>query len=201
MWLVAGLGNPGNQYKNTRHNIGFMVVDAWLKSLGSSLDYREEHKSETKRMKLTLPDKSGADLTLEILVAKPHTFMNKSGEAIQALMNFYKIPKENLLVIHDDIDQNYNAIKFQKNRGHGGQNGVRNISEMLGTSDYARLKMGVGRPAHPGFDIGDYVLSAFSKEEVVSLAGFLERACDGIECFLFKGMDMASTQFNGLPKT
>lgn len=200
MWLVAGLGNPGNQYKTTRHNIGFMVIDSWLKSLGSDLDYREEHKSHTKRMKLTMPDKNRKDISLEILVAKPHTFMNKSGEALQALMNFYKISNENLLVVHDDIDQVYGAIKFQKNRGHGGQNGIRNISEILGTSDYARLKMGVGRPAHPGFDIGDYVLSAFSKEEVVSLPNFVERACDGIECFLFKGMEVASTQFNGLTK-
>lgn len=200
MWLVAGLGNPGLQYKSTRHNIGFMVIDSWLKSLGSDLDYREEHKSETKKMRLTMPDKSNQDITLEILVAKPHTFMNKSGEAIQALMHFYKIPKENLLVVHDDIDQAYGAIKFQKNRGHGGQNGIRHISEILGTSDYARLKMGVGRPSHPGFDIGDYVLSAFPKDEATQLPQFIERACDGIETFLFKGMDIASTQFNGLPK-
>lgn len=196
MWLIVGLGNPGNEYKFSRHNIGFMVIDSWLKALGSDLSYRQEHKADTKKMKLTLPGADGKSKTEEILIAKPHTYMNKSGESVVALMNFYKIPKEKLLVIHDDIDQSYGAMKFHKNRGHGGQNGVRNISELLGSSDYVRLKMGVGRPSHPGFDIGDYVLSAFTKDEVVGLADFIDRGCDGIECFIFKGLEKASTEFN-----
>lgn len=191
MWLVAGLGNPGNQYQMTRHNVGFMVIDSWLTSLGEK-NFRSEHKAETKKIKL-----EGKNSTVEVLVAKPQTYMNKSGESIQALMNFYKIPMENLLVIHDDIDQPFGAIRFHKNRGHGGQNGIKNISEVLGSQDYARLKVGVGRPSHPDFDIGDYVLSSFSKTELPDLQEIIEKSCDAIECFIFKGLNQASTDFNG----
>ncbi len=189
MWLIAGLGNPGKQYQMTRHNVGFMLVDYWLKALsGNDPDYREEHKAFTKKMKLD---------SQEILIAKPQTFMNRSGESVQSLLNFYKIPQIKMLVIHDDIDQPFGSLRFHKNRGHGGQNGVRNITDLLGTMDYARLKIGVGRPDHPDFDIGDYVLSGFSKDENVSLTKIFEKACDGIECFIDKGFDRASTDFNG----
>ena len=196
MWLVVGLGNPGSKYALTRHNIGFMVIDAWtkrleIKSMNSS-NFRDEHKAETKKYKLDIKSRSE-----EILVAKPQTFMNLSGQSVQALMAFYKIPLINLLVVHDDIDQPLGAMKFQKNRGHGGQNGVKNISELIGM-DYARLKIGVGRPTHPDFDIADYVLSSFAKEEEQVLKSVVEKALDGIECFIFKGLDQASTDFNGI---
>ncbi len=189
MWLIAGLGNPGKQYQMTRHNVGFMLVDYWLKSLsGNTPDFRDEHKAMTKKMKLD---------NEEILLAKPQTFMNRSGESVQSLLHFYKVPQEKMLILHDDIDQPFGSIRFHKNRGHGGQNGVRNITELLGTMDYARLKIGVGRPAHPDFDIGDYVLTGFSKDESVQLTTVFEKACDGIECFITKGFDRACTDFNG----
>lgn len=189
MWLIAGLGNPGKQYQMTRHNVGFMLIDYWLKSLsGSTPDFRDEHKAMTKKMKLD---------NEEILLAKPQTFMNRSGESVQSLLHFYKVSQEKMLILHDDIDQPFGSIRFHKNRGHGGQNGVRNITELLGTMDYARLKIGVGRPAHPDFDIGDYVLSGFSKEESAQLPTVFEKACDAIECFIDKGFDRACTDFNG----
>ncbi|MBC7420028.1 MAG: aminoacyl-tRNA hydrolase [Bdellovibrio sp.] len=191
MWLVVGLGNPGGKYAMTRHNVGFMVMDAWMNAIKAG-NYRDEHKAETKKFKLEVDGKSE-----EILVVKPQTFMNLSGQSVQALMAFYKIPLTNLLVVHDDIDQPLGSMKFQKNRGHGGQNGVKNISELLGM-DYTRLKIGVGRPENPGFDIADYVLSAFSKEEDKVLKPIVEKAIDGIECFIFKGLNQASTDFNGL---
>lgn len=189
MWLIAGLGNPGKQYQMTRHNVGFMLIDYWLKSLsGNTPEFRDEHKAMTKKMKLD---------NEEIMLAKPQTFMNKSGESVQSLLHFYKVPQEKMLIIHDDIDQPLGSIRFHKNRGHGGQNGVRSITELLGSMDYARLKIGVGRPSHPDFDIGDYVLSGFSKEESLLLTTVFEKACDGIECFIDKGFDRASTDFNG----
>jgi len=194
MYLIVGLGNPGNQYQMNRHNIGFMVCDAWLKTLdasGQHTDYREQHKSLTKKFEI-----EGHD----VLLAKPQTYMNRSGESVVALLNFYKIPKENLLVIHDDIDQPFGSMKIHFNRGHGGQNGVRNISELLGASDYARLKLGVGRPSHPGFEIGDYVLANFSKEEMSLLPQYLDHACDAVESFIFDGLQKASSKFNGAVK-
>lgn len=187
MHLIVGLGNPGQKYSMNRHNIGFMACDYWLKSLNGS-DYREEHKALTRRFKIE---------DTEILLAKPQTFMNLSGQSVVALMNFYKIPKENLLVVHDDIDLPFGSMKLQHNRGPGGQNGVKNISELLGNNEYTRLKLGVGRPAHPEFAIHDYVLGNFPKEEAVLLDQYLEKACDAIEGFIFEGLSKASTKFNG----
>lgn len=188
MHLIVGLGNPGSQYAMNRHNIGFMAVDVWLKSLGQDLSFRDEHKALTQKIKT----KTGA----EILIAKPQTYMNKSGESVLSLMNFYKIERSQILVVHDDIDQVFGAMKIQFNRGHGGQNGVRNISELFGAADYHRLKLGVGRPVHPGFDIGDYVLGNFPKDELPVLENFLEKASLAIESFIIDGGAKAATKFN-----
>jgi PTH1 family peptidyl-tRNA hydrolase len=190
MHLIVGLGNPGQKYSLNRHNIGFMACDYWLKSLGSS-GYREEHKALTKKFKIE---------NTEVLLAKPQTYMNLSGQSVLSLMNFYKIPKENLLVLHDDIDLPFGSMKIQYNRGPGGQNGVKNISELFGNNEYARLKLGVGRPAHADFAIADYVLGNFPKEEAVLLDQFLDKATDAIECFIFEGLNKASTNFNGAVK-
>ncbi len=196
MYLIVGLGNPGQKYQMNRHNIGFLTCDHWLKSMGvgaSDTDYREEHKAFTKKFKIT---SENGKKTEEVLLAKPQTYMNKSGESVLALMNFYKIERKNLLVIHDDIDQPFGSMKIHHNRGHGGQNGVKNISELFGAADYTRLKLGVGRPAHPGFDIGDYVLGNFPSEELNNLGTYLDAACDAAECFIFEGHGIASTKFN-----
>lgn len=190
MFLIVGLGNPGPKYAMNRHNIGFMVCDYWLKSLSGS-DYREEHKALTKKFKIE---------DTEIMLAKPQTYMNKSGESVQALMAFYKIAKQDLLVIHDDVDLPFGSMKIQFNRGPGGQNGIKSISQMLGNNEYARLKMGVGRPPHPDFDTGDYVLGNFPKEELVLMDQYLEKAADAVESFIFDGLNKASTKFNGAVK-
>jgi len=190
MYLIVGLGNPGQKYSMNRHNIGFMACDYWLKSLNGD-GYRKEHKALTKKFKID---------NQEVLLAKPQTYMNNSGESVVALMNFYKIPKENLLVVHDDIDLPFGSMKLQHNRGPGGQNGVRSISEFLGHNEYARLKLGVGRPPHPDFAISDYVLGNFPKEEALLLDRYLETACDAIESFIFDGLNKASTKFNGAVK-
>ncbi|MCC2679113.1 MAG: peptidyl-tRNA hydrolase [Pseudobdellovibrio sp.] len=190
MFLIVGLGNPGAKYSMNRHNIGFMVCDYWLKSLNGS-DYKEESKALTKKFKIE---------DTEVLLVKPQTYMNLSGESVVPLMNYYKIPKENLLVIHDDIDLPFGTMKIQHNRGPGGQNGVKSISQQLGHNEYARLKMGVGRPSHPDFAVSDYVLGNFPKEEAVLLDQYLEKAADAIESFMFDGLSKASTKFNGAVK-
>ena len=201
MYLIVGLGNPGSKYASTRHNIGFMLCDYWIKSLNGTWS-KEEHKAITVKFSFKLNQQSAKfekskNEQIEVLVAKPQTFMNLSGESVVALMQFYKIPKEKLLVLHDEVDQPFASMKFQHNRGHGGQNGVRNITELLGTAEYSRLRLGVGRPPHPDFSVGDYVLSAFSAEENKLMSQYLEKACDGVEMFLTEGLGKASSLFNG----
>lgn len=200
MYLIVGLGNPGSKYALTRHNIGFMLCDYWIKSLNGTWS-KDEHKAVTTKFTFELTKDTKKDKTktesVEVLVAKPQTFMNLSGESVVGLMQFYKIPKENLLVVHDEVDQPFAAMKFQHNRGHGGQNGVRNISELLGTAEYSRLRLGVGRPPHPDFATGDWVLSQFSPDENKLMSQFLEKASDGIEMFLTEGLGKASSLFNG----
>lgn len=187
MFLIAGLGNPGTKYAMTRHNIGFMACDYWLKSLGGA-DWRDEHKALTKKFKIE---------GQEVLLVKPQTFMNLSGESIVALMNFYKIDRANLLVLHDEVDFPFGTIKMQFNRSAGGQNGVKSITQLLGTQEYARLRLGVGRPPHPEFALADYVLGNFSKEEQSNLDKVLETASDAIESFILEGLNKASTKYNG----
>lgn len=190
MYLIAGLGNPGNKYALNRHNIGFMACDYWLKSLGGA-DYREEHKALTKRFKLESHD---------VILAKPQTYMNLSGESVVALMNFYKISKENLLVVHDEVDFAFGTIKLQHNRSPAGQNGIKNISQLLGHNEYARLRIGVSRPPHPNFALADWVLGNFAKEETAVMDQYLDKASDAIESFILEGLNKASTKFNGAVK-
>jgi PTH1 family peptidyl-tRNA hydrolase len=190
MWLVIGLGNPGSQYALTRHNIGFMAVDLLATGLGLH-QWGQEHKAWTAKTKLEKENH-----TEQILLVKPQTYMNLSGTSVQALMAFYKIPLDHILVLQDDIDQPFGSMRFHKNRGHGGHNGIRNISELMG-SDYARLKLGVGRPLHPEMSVADYVLQKFSPEEQSKMPDFLNKAGDAVEAFIFDGLAKASTKFNG----
>lgn len=195
MWLVAGLGNPGGKYTLTRHNIGFMALDAYSTSVtdesrGQAPRWKDERQAFVLRLKLE---------DVEVLFAKPQTYMNKSGESVRALMDFYKIPLEQLIVVHDDIDQGFGAIKLHKNRGAGGHNGLKSINEILGTQDYIRLKLGVGRPPHPQMSVADYVLQNFSSTEQGHLHDYLALAGDTIESVIFDGLSKAATKFTRGP--
>ncbi|MFN3454357.1 MAG: aminoacyl-tRNA hydrolase, partial [Pseudobdellovibrio sp.] len=152
---------------------------------------REEHKALTRRFKMNDQD---------VIVAKPQTFMNLSGESVVSLMNFYKIDKSKLLVLHDEVDFPFATLKLQFNRSAGGQNGVKSITQLLGTQEYARLRLGVGRPPDPRFALADYVLGNFTQEEQSNLHPYLETACDAIESFILDGLNKASTKFNGSVK-
>jgi peptidyl-tRNA hydrolase, PTH1 family len=196
MKLIVGLGNPGTQYALTRHNIGFMAIDAFHHVHGGG-SWKSEHKAETCRIRL------GEE---QILLAKPQTFMNLSGQSVQAMMAFHKIEKTDILICHDEVDIKFATMKFQVNRGHGGHNGIRNIHELLGGNDYARLKLGVGRPpqyidddgkvTRPTMEVVDWVLKQFSKEEFKAMPDFLSNSCDAIECFIKDGLEKASNRFN-----
>lgn len=187
-YLIVGLGNPGSKYSQTRHNIGFMAVEALADFLsGRNCTWKDEFKAQVCQIK--------KDGHVFILV-KPMTFMNLSGESVIPLMQFFKIPKENIIVIQDDIDQTFGSIKIQKNRGHGGHNGIRDISEKLGTADYIRLKLGVGRPPHPEMNVADYVLQKFANEEMNHLEPYLNKSIEAVMAIVIDGLAKASTQFN-----
>lgn len=186
MHLIVGLGNPGSEYAETRHNIGFLCIDELLRSLTTGSE-KNEKKAITYRFDLG---------DHKLMLAKPQTYMNRSGDSVLALMQFYKIPRQQLLVIHDDIDLPFGQLRLQGARGHGGQNGIRHIHQVLGSNDYMRLKLGVGRPSHPGMDISQWVLSRFSSQEQPELDVFLQRASQAALSWLQKGPLRAMDEFN-----
>jgi PTH1 family peptidyl-tRNA hydrolase len=188
MWLIAGLGNPGSKYLLTRHNIGFMALDYLVKSIGAeSAPTKIEHKSIVTSIKWD--DK-------QVILAKPQTYMNVSGESVVAIAQYYKIPTENILVVCDDLDQSFNSLKIKTKSGDGGHNGLKSIIEKLGSNEFARMKLGIGRPTIAQMDIADYVLQKFSKEEQEKLPDFLNVAVDAMESFVFDGVIMAMNKFN-----
>lgn len=177
MFLISGLGNPGEKYQMTRHNMGFMVVDALAKCLNAGPFRKEKNCLVTQ---ITLFKKT-------FLLVKPQQFMNLSGQALFPLIQFYRILKtKELLVIHDDVDQEFPLFRYQKNRGHGGHNGVRNIHEILKTKDYFRLKIGISR-APGSLSTADYVLKNFSKDQRERLPKLIATLCESLIFFVEKG--------------
>lgn len=189
MFLIVGLGNPGREYEDTRHNIGFAVIDRFLQK-SSMLNEKSEKKALTYKSKIGNED---------CLFVKPQTYMNLSGESVVGLMNYYKIEPENLLVLHDDIDLAFTQMKMQINRGHGGQNGIRSIHQLLGHNKYMRVKLGVGRPSHPSMEVSSWVLSKFKNDERSDLDQFMDRACDAIESFVLDGPKKSMEIYNQNP--
>lgn len=187
MKMIVGLGNPGPKYLMTRHNIGFMVIDSLAENWNCAGRFTPDKKALIQKVSFQ---------GHPVLLVKPQTYMNLSGEAVQPLVHYYKIELADLLVIHDEVDLPYGQMRFQRKRGHGGQNGVRNIHERLGSNEYGRLKMGVGRPPHPDFSVADWVLQNFSKTEVQSLPDFLSLACEAVEHFIGHGLDKTANEYN-----
>lgn len=185
-YLLIGLGNPGREYKDTRHNIGFMLMD----HIAVRLDARGM-KLQSKAIVI-----SALYEERKIILAKPQTYMNLSGQSVQGLLHFYKIPFENLLVAHDDLDLPFGAIRIRPTGGPGGQRGMASTIENLGTKDFPRLRLGIGRP--PGrMDAKDYVLQDFSKDDMKLLPEVLSRGADAALTFVTHGLNKAMNQFNG----
>ncbi len=184
--LVAGLGNPGREYSGNRHNAGFMVVDQLRDDLGARLG-RMQSKALTG---------SANYHNVKVVLAKPQTYMNLSGQAVAALLRFYKIPREQLLVIHDDLDLPFGTLRLRPGGGPGGQKGVGSIIQQLGTQDFARLRIGIGRP--PGrMNPADYVLHDFARDEQEFLPAVLKQAAEAARAWITEGLDRAMNQFNG----
>jgi PTH1 family peptidyl-tRNA hydrolase len=186
-YLITGLGNPGREYRETRHNIGFMLVDHLAQRLGVSFSRMESKALVTK----------GEYQGRRLVLAKPQTYMNLSGSAVGSLMRFYKVPITNLLVAYDDVDLPLGTIRLRAEGGSAGQKGMASIIERLGTQEFPRLRLGIGRP--PGrMDAAAYVLQPFKKDETDLLPVILDRAVDAVLVFVTSGLESAMNQFNGL---
>jgi len=185
-YLIVGLGNPGPKYHNNRHNIGFMVADA----LGDRVNI------PIRRFEFRALIGKGDYAGARLILAKPQTYMNNSGQAVSALVNFYKIPTVKLLVIHDDLDLPFGTLRMRPQGGAGGQRGLGSIIAKLNTQNFARLRVGIGRP--PGrMDPSDYVLHDFDPPEEEMLPEVLETAVEAIKMFIIEDIEKAMNKFNG----
>jgi peptidyl-tRNA hydrolase, PTH1 family len=185
-YLIVGLGNPGRQYRETRHNIGFMTLDRLAARL--NLQYA--------RVQFRALVIDGRHEGSRLFLAKPQTYMNESGLAVGALVRFYKIPIQNLLVVHDDVDLPLGTLRIRPGGGSAGQKGVASIIDRLGTQDFPRLRFGLSRP--PGQMLAAaYVLQNFDRSEIEVLNLTLERAVDAALAFVAHGLDKTMNQYNG----
>jgi peptidyl-tRNA hydrolase, PTH1 family len=183
--LIVGLGNPGREYKETRHNAGFMLLDRLAQRLGEKFTRLESRALVTKA---TYQER-------RLILAKPQTYMNESGKAVGALSRFYKVPLDNLLVIYDEVDLPLGTLRLRPGGGSAGQKGMRSIIDRLGSETFPRLRIGIGRP--PGrMDAADYVLQKFSKSEAEIAAQMLDRAVDAVLVYVTAGLDKAMNMYN-----
>jgi len=184
--LIVGLGNPGLAYRHNRHNVGFMVADALADKLEIPL----------KRVKFKAQIGNGKLEDIPIIIAKPLTFMNNSGEAVAPLVRYFKVPLERLLVIHDDMDLPLGTLRMRPSGGSAGHNGMLSIFDKLGTNDIPRLRVGIGRP--PGrMDPADYVLQDFPKSDEELLKMVIAQACEAALAFITNGLEKAMNTYNG----
>lgn len=186
VFLLVGLGNPGRQYAGMRHNIGFMVIDR--------LAARLETAFTRAQLRSLVTDARYQDR--RVLLAKPQTYMNDSGVAVGALVKFFKVPFANLLVAYDEVDLPFGTLRLRPGGGSAGHKGLASIQERLGTQEFPRLRLGVGRP--PGSKMAAaYVLQNFSRAEAEFLPPLLDRAAEAAMTFITDGLERAMTQFNG----
>jgi len=184
--LVVGLGNPGREHAHNRHNVGWMIADRFAAHRGWRFSKRQNDALLAM----------GAVGETRVVVAKPQTFMNLSGRAVQPLARFYKVPLDRILVIYDDLDLPFGAIRLRERGGAGGHNGMRSIVDRMGSGDFPRLRVGVGRP--PGrMDPAAFVLRDFEANEQAELPQVLDRAVDAIETFVSDGIAVAMNRYNG----
>lgn len=184
--LIVGLGNPGDKYAKTRHNLGFMVVDAISETYSIPLD----------KKKFDALFGRGFINGNPVILAKPISFMNRSGPPTQKLAQFFNILCGDMLVIHDDIDLTYGRIKIKKKGGHGGHNGIRSLIDAFGGGDFIRLRIGIGRPDDAHIHVADHVLGRFSVEETKSLNQIITRARDAVVTIVCNGLTQGMNQFN-----
>ena len=185
-WLVVFLGNPGLRYEGTRHNAGFMAADAFARK-------HDVRINRARFRALTAQCNVGGD---QVLLMKPQTYMNLSGEAVGQAARFYKIPPEHILVVSDDITLPVGSLRIRTKGSAGGHNGLKNIIEVLGTDAFPRIRIGVGIPPHPDYETIDWVLSVFRDQDAVEMADAASRAADAAECYIAEGPEKAMNQYS-----
>ena len=185
-FLVVGLGNPGLQYEKTRHNVGFMSADLLMKKAGGEFT---KHKMDAHFGECEIGKK-------RILVMKPQTFMNNSGTAVSAVSKFYKIPEDKIIIISDDISLDVGKIRIRRKGSHGGHNGLKDIFQLLGTDSIMRVKIGVGAKPHPDYDLADWVLGKFPKEDEENLSTALDSSVKATEEIIKRGIDSAMNKYS-----
>lgn len=186
-WLFVGLGNPGDQYEGTRHNIGWRVIDELAERAGVPVQ-RLKYRALTNTVTIA---------GQKVLLMKPVTYMNLSGEAVIQAVRFYKLPPERVLVFSDDVSLPAGRLRVRRGGSAGGHNGLKNIIQHLGSDQFPRIKLGVGEKPHPDYDLADWVLGKFQGEDKKVMDAAVTRAADAAECLLKSGVAEAMNRFNG----
>lgn len=187
MYLIVGLGNPGREYVGTRHNMGFEAVDALCAKLDISM----------KKEKFRSVYGEGRIGNEKVLVIKPQTYMNLSGESVREFRDWYGVEDDHIIVIYDDISLPVGTLRIRERGSSGGHNGIKNIIYQLGTEEFPRVKIGIGTPVHPDYDVKDYVLGKFSEEEVKILIQTVIRAAKAVEGMILENPQSAMNLYNG----
>lgn len=188
-WLVVGLGNPGPSYATTRHNVGAMVLDLLAARVGSAFKVHRRGRADV------IEARFGPLPGLQTVLAKPRTYMNESGSAVASLREFYKVDPHQLVIVHDELDLPFGTLRIKRGGGDNGHNGLRSVRASLGSGDFCRVRIGVGRP--PGrMDPAAYVLKPFGAEERKTLELEIDRAADSVEALVVDGLTYAQNQYN-----
>ncbi len=186
-WLVVFLGNPGLKYEGTRHNAGFMTADAFAREHNVRID-RARFRALTGTCEL------GGE---KVLLMKPQTYMNLSGEAAAQAARFYKIPPQHVLVVSDEVSLPIGKLRVRAKGSAGGHNGLKSLISCLGTEEFPRIRLGVGAPPHPDYDMADWVLAGFRNQDAEDMAAAAVRAAQAVECYILNGPEKTMNRFNG----
>ncbi|MCW2866800.1 MAG: peptidyl-tRNA hydrolase [Marmoricola sp.] len=191
MWLVVGLGNPGPTYADTRHNIGYLVLDELVRRVGGKWRSHKSGRAEVVEGRLGAPGTPAP----RVVLARPRSFMNELGGPVKALATFYKVDPDHVIAVHDELDIAFGTLRVKFGGGDNGHNGLKSMRSSLGTGDFFRVRAGIGRP--PGRqDPADFVLSAYSKAERAELPFQVDSAADAIECLITQGLDATQQKHN-----
>jgi len=192
-WLVVGLGNPGPEYAATRHNVGAMVVDQLAESVGARLARHKQAHAQAAETKLGVPGS-----VVPVVLVEPMTYMNESGGPVKAAMSYYGVEADRLVVVHDELDIDFATLRVKFGGGDNGHNGLKSIRKAIGTGDFYRVRVGIGRP--PGRqDPAEFVLKLFGSTERKELPDLLARGADAVEALVLDGLESTQNRFNATP--